>query len=683
MKGKNMMYVVQKVVLLCFFIFAIAFTGGQAAADSVVNGCMQDLAGFELNCKANDVQISGVAMNEDGSPQLTILDDGCAFPGDTVTFEATFEVVVTANERHDIGIYFVTDGDLNGDGAISGQCIVSNLPYQPDLPWLDLDGTSDTLPGTNVISGIQDTCGDIDKTAHNPLFPKITITAICIDDDNDTFLNLPNCTSWRQSGANELCTSPDQAFPGAPSKCRCDEGFNVPIEVPPAELMVVKTATPGNIDEPGGPVLFEITITNVGIDPNNPVTLNSLTDDVYGDLNGLGDCTVPQTIEAGGSYTCSFSALVEGNAKDQETDTVTASGTDDHNNPISGNDNATVTINDKLPIIALTKTAEQDQVLEPGGIVIFNVVVTNNSVSSDPVTINSLTDSIHGNLDGQGNCNVPETIEAGGNYTCSFPAFVGSNAGESETDLVTASGSDDDGNAVSASDSATVNVNDVPSTIELIKTANPGSVDEPGGDVTFTFMINNTSAVDTVTIDSLTDSIYGDLNGLGDCTVPQTIEAGGSYTCSFSALVEGNANASETNVATASGSDDDSNPVSDDDDATVSVSNVQPAANLTKSATMAVVTFEVVVTNDSTAEALELTKLIDNVYGNITSDETDDILSTTCQVPQTIEVGSSYTCSFDAKVGTSPHTDTVTGTVSDDDGSQPLEASDSATVTFE
>ncbi len=38
---------------------------------------------------------------------------------------------------------------------------------------------------------------------------------------------------------------------------------------------------------------------------------------------------------------------------------------------------------------------------------------------------------------------------------------------------------------------------------------------EPGGDVTFTVRIDNTSAVDDVTIDSLTDTIYGDLDGQG------------------------------------------------------------------------------------------------------------------------------------------------------------------------
>ncbi|MBD3649103.1 MAG: hypothetical protein HUJ31_17010, partial [Pseudomonadales bacterium] len=104
---------------------------------------MQDIAGFNLQCTANDIQISGVAENPDGTPQLEILDDGCAFPGDVVTFTATFDVVTTAKERHDVGIYFVTDGDPNGDGAISGSCSISVMPYEPDPPWLDLDGTDD------------------------------------------------------------------------------------------------------------------------------------------------------------------------------------------------------------------------------------------------------------------------------------------------------------------------------------------------------------------------------------------------------------------------------------------------------------------------------------------------------------------------------------------------------------
>ena len=48
-----------------------------------------------------------------------------------------------------------------------------------------------------------------------------------------------------------------------------------------------------------------------------------------GDLDGQGDCEMPQELGPGESYTCSFTAEVEGNAGDVHTDTVTATGTDD------------------------------------------------------------------------------------------------------------------------------------------------------------------------------------------------------------------------------------------------------------------------------------------------------------------------------------------------------------------
>ncbi len=76
---------------------------GSGNVDSVTGAvCMQDVydgfgQGGSLNCTANDVSLA-TATN------ITILDDGCAFPGDTVDFTADFEVVVTAGSRHDVGI---------------------------------------------------------------------------------------------------------------------------------------------------------------------------------------------------------------------------------------------------------------------------------------------------------------------------------------------------------------------------------------------------------------------------------------------------------------------------------------------------------------------------------------------------------------------------------------------------
>jgi LPXTG-site transpeptidase (sortase) family protein len=127
---------------------------------------------------------------------------------------------------------------------------------------------------------------------------------------------------------------------------------------------------------------------------------------------------------------------------------------------------------------------------------------------------------------------------------------------------------------VSGNDDATVDISDVASSILVTKTAAPTSLPEPGGTVDFTVRVDNTSAVDAVTIDSLIDDVHGDLNGQGTCSVPQVIAVDGFYECTFSASVTGTPGYSETDTATASGTDDDGVAVSEDDDATVTIVDV-------------------------------------------------------------------------------------------------------------
>ena len=76
----------------------------------------------------------------------------------------------------------------------------------------------------------------------------------------------------------------------------------------------------------------------------------------------------------------------------------------------------------------------------------------------------------------------------------------------------------------------------------------PTEVNEPGANVTFTVTVDNLSSVDTVTIHSLTDTVYGDLNGQADCSVPQVLPPLGSYSCSFTGSVTGEGDTSHTNV---------------------------------------------------------------------------------------------------------------------------------------
>lgn len=338
------------------------------------------------------------------------------------------------------------------------------------------------------------------------------------------------------------------------------------------DINVTKAADPTEINEPGGDVTFSVNVMN---NSAVEVTLSSLTDNIHGDLNGQGDCSVPQTLGPGESYACSFTAPVEGNAGDSETDTVTACAVNEDNKDCD-KDDATVTIVDKLPEIRVEKSADPTQVTEPGDEVTFTVVVYNESNAQDPLTLNELVDDIHGNLNGKGDCALPQTILPGESYSCSFTALVEGQAGDTETDTVTGCAVDDEDNKVCDDDKATVTIvtGELP-VIEVIKTADPTEVIEPGEMVTFTVTIQNGPVI-PVTIDSLVDDIHGNLNGQGDCSVPQDLEAGGSYSCSFTASVTGTAGYMETDTVTASGFDENDNLVEDEDSATVTIVPIPP-----------------------------------------------------------------------------------------------------------
>ena len=77
------------------------------------------------------------------------------------------------------------------------------------------------------------------------------------------------------------------------------------------------------------------------------------------------------------------------------------------------------------------------------------------------------------------------------------PPIPARNAGSSHTNLVTVTGSDDEGTSVTDTDDATVTpyTNATPA-ITVVKTANPTSVTEGGvggQSVTFTYVVTNTS----------------------------------------------------------------------------------------------------------------------------------------------------------------------------------------------
>src|SRR5207249_1215770 len=148
----------------------------------------------KFECTAKDVSITETTVGN--------VIDGCTGPGDTTTFELGARLVLSTNERFDIGVYLSLDGkNVASGGAQFGSCSISTLPSS----YLSLDG---------------DACGDMDTSHANVVLNVGQVTVPCIR-DADGNLVVASCVSWRQPGANDTCSGPEQAFPGTGSKCDC------------------------------------------------------------------------------------------------------------------------------------------------------------------------------------------------------------------------------------------------------------------------------------------------------------------------------------------------------------------------------------------------------------------------------------------------------------------------------
>ena len=191
--------------------------------------------------------------------------------------------------------------------------------------------------------------------------------------------------------------------------------------------------------EYGATATFQIRVTNPGeLDLSDVMVEDPETaacDRLIGDLPVGGEFT----------YVCSAqNVLVD------FTNTATATGIDPLNNAVSAKDDALV---DVLPAITASKTADPLAVPRSGGEVTFSVSIVN--TIDEMLTLSTLIDDIHGPLDGQGTCTLPQSIAPGEAYTCSFTVTVF--PGESgETDTITGTAYDDDGNMAEATATATV-----------------------------------------------------------------------------------------------------------------------------------------------------------------------------------------------------------------------------------
>ncbi|PCC72701.1 hypothetical protein SAMN02745121_01817 [Nannocystis exedens] len=418
--------------------------------------CMQEVftsevGGGTLNCTANDVRISSA----------TSVSPATCVAGTEFNLEATFQTVVTANSRYDVGFWFNTEGgdSARGDGS-TDECSLSALepPPPPNGSVLDLDG---------------DACGDLNSGTYSFTFTLQNV--LCEAAQGTNLLRLPNCTSWHNK-AGTVCdpnTDEFEFFPDTKSKCVCDDNFTVPVVVVPASLLVVKRVTPTEFVEPGGIATYTVEITNGS--NTAPVTIDSIDDDPYGDLLDPANTDVTdntclaldgEPLGPGATASCTFKALVDGDPGDVVTDTVEACVTQvGVPNPICNSASASVTITDEFVPPTLLKSV-QSCTMD----VTYQVVVQNNS-TKDTLTVNTLSDDRFGNITAphgpspgieqvvSTDCTVPRNVAVSGSTTCSFVGRIPSDTCSfSHTNTVTGGVTDSDNVPSTPSDSATITV---------------------------------------------------------------------------------------------------------------------------------------------------------------------------------------------------------------------------------
>ncbi|MFW6097870.1 MAG: hypothetical protein ACOC9Z_07330, partial [Chloroflexota bacterium] len=211
--------------------------------------------------------------------------------------------------------------------------------------------------------------------------------------------------------------------------------------------------------------------------------------------------------------------------------------------------------------ILVSLTTYPTSVPEPGNTVTTTVVVTN-VMSAGSLTLTDLVDETHGDVDGQGSCDLPALIDAGASYACSFSVTVNGNAGDAITHTVTATVVDADDNRIERQDSATITIADVLPSIAAHVTAAPTIIYASGDPVTFTLRVTNTGTAEAVTLSELSDDAAGDLNGLGDCSLPAAIFPGNVYQCRYAAPMTGTVGDTVRNTVRAVAEDDEGNTTS-------------------------------------------------------------------------------------------------------------------------
>ncbi len=638
-----------------------------------------------LNCTANDVEITNVdPVNE---------KEECT-PGQVFSFQANVTVRTNANERYDPTFYLplnklspqvVQDGgkncslilpipedsgysaDVELDGDVCGdiskaagedEYVLENQTITMMCTDANENDRADFTYCAAWDNQLRNNCS-LEQNPYTGQIPNTKSKCNCDTFDIDVYIK-PTAPTITKA----LIPDPEDPTPSSAPEPGGEFDYSISIKNPSTTSSLFITSLIDQFDIGGDGVYSEATLDLWG-----PLDTVGSEDGVY---LTASTCKQPPVnadgllgeILPGATYSCTFSVqivaktlppklfndVVSLTLEDKNGEAVNRAR-DENEQPIETCPNyvngsnseglfcsneVSVSITDVPPTILVTKTADPTEVLEPGGYVDFTITVKNTSGAYDsPLTLTDLDDSVFGdlldNIDGE--CkDVSTSIAVGSTYTCIFKEYIEGDAGDDHDNTVVAWAKDDEGTSVKGEESAHVDINNVPSAIELTKTANPTSVPETGDDpsnyanVTYTFEFEVLdTGVDNVTFTKLEDVPFGiltdectinkingqDVTALALLTEPEliaeglgylypivvpidlngfTLEPGDKASCDITKGIQGNyGDDPHKNTATIYGIDEDDELVEDEDMATVSFDEEGPQTDVALASRLLVV----------------------------------------------------------------------------------------------
>lgn len=395
------------------------------------------------------------------------------------------------------------------------------------------------LQNVSVGNATTTTCN---RTEIGPLNPGQSTTYACTRTDvTQSFLNELQVSG---TGGGNTATHVSNAY----------------VQVHTPEIQVIKQPETQTI-RPGATAQFRIIIANSSPDI---ILTNIQADDNLANQCDLNP-TIPVNLAPGDSidYNCALA-----NIQTRQTTIITARGTGLlSGTEFSASDVAWVEILD----LTASLTPEPATVPEPGGLVTFNVKLTN--PGSVPVTLVGLTTNQYGNILDSGNpqidpahntclplISLPVIPPSGGSYSCSFVASVSGQPSNFSV-ILTATAKDRNNLNVSATANTSVPITNVAGSLGLTLGADPPFINPPSRSVSYSVRVDNNSEADSITLTQLQDSLLGSLDGRGSCDLPvPLLEPGDFYECTFTATVAGQAGQERSRTITISGLTDDPVP---------------------------------------------------------------------------------------------------------------------------